>query len=271
MPLRINESSPSNSHSLQVLGRLVPGAGIEQAQAEIAAIAKALEIERPERNKGWKARVVSLHEETVGKLRSSLFALWGAAGLLLLIAVSNVSNLLLARGAARQSEIAVRCALGATPARLARELLTESVLLGVVGGLLGLMLALGAARLIATIGPASIPRLDEVRIDGWVVLFTVGVTVAAAVVFGVLPALKASSPDLLILLKEEGRGSTGGRGNPALAAIPGELADRTGSGPAERSGAAGGKRVPPSGRGPRVPSRTSAGVARIAAGSLQNG
>jgi putative ABC transport system permease protein len=212
VPLAASETNRADSHGLFVVGRLDSAASVEQAQAEMTAIAKALEIERPERNRGWGARVVSLHDNTVGKLRASLLALWGAAGLLLLISVCNVSNLLLARASARQPEIAVRCAMGAGPRRLTRQLLTESVILGLAGGALGLVFAILASRLIAAAGPESIPRLDEARVDAWALAFAIGVTVLTAIVFGLAPAWKSSSPDLLSRLKEEGRGSSGGRG-----------------------------------------------------------
>jgi putative ABC transport system permease protein len=210
-PLMASETNRPDAHGLRVFARLRDGAEWRQAQAEMTAIAKALEIERPERNRGWGARVVPLHEDTVGKLRPSLLMLWGAAGLLLLIAVCNVSNLLLARASTRQPEIAIRCAMGASPGKITRQLLTESLLLGVAGGALGLALAAAASRIIAAGGGESIPRLEEVRIDGWALAFTAGVTAVAAVVFGIVPALRSSNPDLLTLLKEEGRGSSGGR------------------------------------------------------------
>jgi putative ABC transport system permease protein len=212
VPLAPNATYRADFHGLEVVGRLVSGTSIEQARAEMTAIAKALELERPERNRGWGARVVSLHDDTVGKVRPSLLALWGAAGLLLMIAVSNVSNLLLARAAARQPEIAVRCALGAGPRRLMHQLLTESVILGIAGGVLGIVVAAAATRLLLASGPDNIPRLDEASVDGWVLAFTAGVTLTAALIFGIVPAWKSSSPDLVALLKEEGRGSSGGRG-----------------------------------------------------------
>ena len=204
---------------LKAVARLKPGVALNSAQAEMSTIAGRLEQQYPDSNAGIGINLVPLHRQIVGDIKPALLLLLVAVGLVLLIACANVANLLLARAAARQKEIAIRIAVGAGRARLIRQLLTESVMLAIVGGALGLVLAWVGLRVLIRINPANVPRLDEIGIDGYVLGFTMLVSVLTGLLFGLVPSLQASRPDLNETLKEGARGSTGGIGRQRVRSI----------------------------------------------------
>lgn len=193
------------------VARLKEGVSVEQAIAVVETIARRVELEHPESLQGWSASVIPVHDFVVGPtLRRALLVLFGAVGFVLLIACVNVANLSLARAARREREIAIRIALGAGRLRLIRQLLTESVLLALVSGAIGFLLALWGVDLLTALAPDSIPRLDEVSADTRVLLFVLVVSLVVALAFGLVPAAQASKTDLNEALKEGGRGSAGG-------------------------------------------------------------
>ena len=192
---------------LRTVGRLKPGVTIGQADAEMKAIAARLEKAYPESNAKYSAVVIPMQEWIVGDLRKPLMVLLGAVGLVLLIACTNVSNLMLVRAFGRETEIAVRTALGAGRARLVRQLVTESAVMSLIGGVAGLLLALWGVRALVRVAPQDIPRLDAVSVDPTVLLFAIAVALVTGVVFGLIPALHAARPDIGSALKEGARGS----------------------------------------------------------------
>jgi putative ABC transport system permease protein len=203
---RLNASEEvRDNRYLNAISRLKPGVPLAQAQAEMDTISQRLEQNYKEFNTGWSVRLTELRERLVGELRTSLLMLFGAVAFVLLIACANVANLLLARAAYRHKEIAVRTALGASRWRIVRQLLTESVLLSVVSGVVGLALSLWLIKLLVAISPPNSPRFAEISINWQVYLFTFGVTILAGLLFGLVPALQTSRTDLNETLKESGR------------------------------------------------------------------
>jgi len=201
------EPSLKDLRIFEAIGRLKPGASLARAREELLAISRRVELERPETNLGYTARVTPLAEEILGDTRAALLLMLGAVGLLLLIACANVAGLLLARAQTRQKETALRTALGANRGRLVRQLLTESTLLALVAAAVGLLLAWAGLRVLLAAGPADIPRLDEVGISGRMLLFSLAAALGTAALFGLAPALQTAGTDLTAALKEGGKSS----------------------------------------------------------------
>jgi putative ABC transport system permease protein len=205
------------SEYLNLTARMRPGVPLEQAAGEIRTLAEQLKRDYPDSYPpDWSLLVTPLSIQATGNVRPALLVLLGAVGFVLLIACANVANLLLARAATRSKEVAVRTALGATRERLLRQLLTESLLVSLAGGAVGLLLAYAGVRMLVAMDVGNLPRSEEMGIDGVVLVFTLLVSLLAGVLFGLAPAIHTATPDLHGALKEGGRGTTADRGSHAL-------------------------------------------------------
>jgi len=219
VPLAPDPARSRGDHRLTVIGRLRDGVTIAQAHSELAGIAEALAAQYPVSNEGWTVRLASFYDWLIpSSVRDSLVILLGAVGVVLLIACANVANLLLARGAARHKELSIRIALGARRWRISRQLLTESLLLALVAGLVGLAVGTATTRLLVTYGPTTVPRLDEASFDLTVILFALAISVATALVFGIAPAIQLSRQRPAEALQDASRGSSGGTSRQRLRA-----------------------------------------------------
>ena len=201
------DDSARDERHLRAIARLKPGVTVEQARTEANVIAQRLEQEHPLTNKGQGAYVASLTDEVVGGIRPTLLMIFGAVIFVLLVACANVANLLLARASVRYKEITIRSAIGAARSQLIRQLLTESLVLSVVGGALGLLFALWGTSLVSSAGSRINPMFRDIHLDTRVLLFTFGISVLTGLIFGLAPALQVSKPNLVESLKESGRGS----------------------------------------------------------------
>ena len=215
-PRRLNTANPSRGAVvLRVVARLADGQTLEQSRNSAEVLSKRLELANPDTDAGARLNIVPLHEQVVGDVRQGLLVLLGAVGFVLLIACVNIANLLLARASGRGREIAVRMALGAMRGRVVRQLMTESILLASLGGALGVMLGVWGVTALIALAPDGAPRLNEVGLDGTVLAFAAGLTLVTGVIFGLVPALQVSRPELTPALREGGRGSAGPAGQRA--------------------------------------------------------
>ena len=197
------------AHFLRPVGRLKKGVTLEQAQADTDVIAGVLAEQFPDTNTGWNLRLVSMREQLVGGSRTTVLILFGAVGFVLLIACANVANLLLVRAAARQKEIALRTALGASRFRIVRQMITESLLLSILGGALGAALAMWGVKLLVSLSEGSLPRTADVKIDATVLGFTLLISIFTGLLFGLAPAFRTMKVNLIDSLKEGTRGAEG--------------------------------------------------------------
>jgi putative ABC transport system permease protein len=196
---------------LSIVARLKPGVGVERAQAELTRLAADLQRDRPPSAVRWSARVVPLQIDTVGSARLLLSVLLGAVGLLMIIACVNVASLLLARSAERETDLAVRAALGCSRTRLVRQFLMESLLLSLAGAAAGLLVAPAATRVLLALAPAAVARAWTVTPDRAVLAFTIGVALVTGIGFGVAPAAQIARTNLEGMLRESGRAGAGSR------------------------------------------------------------
>jgi putative ABC transport system permease protein len=206
------ELADRSYNHIAVVGRLKPGVDLRQAQAEMSGIMEDQTRRYPNENAGRTMRLITFQQNLVGDIRTALWILSGAVFLVLLIACANVANLLMARAATRQKDIAIRIGLGASRGDLIRQLLTESLLLSLLGGVTGLIFAYGGLQILTTVGPANIPRLSEVTIDGRALAFTLVVSLLTGIIFGLIPAFQTTKPQINEWLKEGQRSASGGSG-----------------------------------------------------------
>jgi predicted permease len=211
LPLGADAEKNRRDENYNIMVRLKPGVSVQKAQADIDVIASRIR-EKDERDASFGMHVVGLQEQVVGDVRRALLVLLGSVGLVLLIACANVANLLLTRAAGREKEVAIRTALGAGWQRLARQLFTESVLLGLLGGAAGLLVAQLSIYVVRAMNPGNIPRLEDIAINDAVLVFTVGVSLATGILFGVAPVWRAVKVELNTSLKTGGRSGQSGGG-----------------------------------------------------------
>ncbi len=219
------ETTSRSAHNYRVVARLKPGVTLEQAQAQMTAIGARLEQQYPPSNRNKNVLVLRLRDELVGDVRTTLYLLLGAVGLVLLIACANMANLLLAKATARTREMAIRAAVGASRGRIVRQLVTESLVLALVSGVAGVALSYWGSNVLVALAPRNVPRLAETNIDVRVLAFAFAVSVLASVIFGLVPALQASRVDLNDSLKQGGaRAAGGGRGRIRSGLVVAEIA-----------------------------------------------
>lgn len=205
-----NQLTNRENHFLNVIGRMKPGGRLVQAQADLDVINSRLQQEFPQTNENLRVKAVSIREQIVGNLRLALMILSGAVAFVLLIACVNVANLLLSKASSRLKEMAIRTAIGASRGRLIRQMLTEGVIISLAGGILGLVLAAWGTKLLIGLAPSSLPRISKVETDVGVLTFTLLITALTGILYGLVPALQASKPDLNETLKDGGRTGTQG-------------------------------------------------------------
>src|SRR5438876_184270 len=212
LPMPLDAAQNRDHEDYNIIGKLRPGVSVAQAQAEMDTITARLRHDYPQTyppNGGLTFGIVPLLEQVVGDVRPTLFVLLGAVGFVLVIACANVANLLLARAVARQKEIAIRTALGASRFRIVRQVLTESVLLSFSGGVCGVLLAFWSLHWVRVFGPKSVPRINDIGIDRVALAFTFVLSLLSGAVFGLVPAMRVSRLDLHTTLKDENRGTAG--------------------------------------------------------------
>jgi putative ABC transport system permease protein len=210
-PQQMSDNNRTNEY-LTLVARLKPGISVDRARSDMKTFASQLRAQFPQQYAtDWTLKVTPMNEKVSGRIRPALLVLLGAVGFVLLIACANVANLLLARAASRIKEVAIRSALGATRRDLLRQLMAESLLLAIVGGVLGLGLAWLGMKGVVALKPANVPRITELRIDGLVTAFTLGVAIATGLVFGLMPAIQTSRANLQETLKEGGRSGSADR------------------------------------------------------------
>jgi putative ABC transport system permease protein len=220
VPSAVNLSQePRDNRVWSAIARLNADIDLQQAQTRLSAINAQLDKQFHETNKGWDVFLSTLHERLVREVKPSLLALLGAVGFVLLIACANVANLLLARSAARQKEIAIRAAMGASRSRVLRQMLTESILLSAIGGVAGLVLSIWLTDVLMSMLPESAPRIGQIGIDYRVLTFALGVSALTGVLFGIVPALQTSKLDVTTALKEGGRSGEGHRRTSARSVL----------------------------------------------------
>ena len=213
------ETGSRSAHNYLVVGRLKPDVSLEQAQAQMTAIGTRLEQQYKDSNTGKSVAVTRMQDEMVRNVKLTLYLLLGAVALVLLIGCANVANLLLAKATARTREIAIRAAVGASRGRIVRQLIVESMVLALIAGAAGLLLAKWGSDALVALAPGNVPRLADSGIDGWVLVFTLGISVAASLLFGLAPALQISRVDLNEALKQGANRAMGGKGGRMRAAL----------------------------------------------------